>query len=46
MQWFTEQQGLEWSFGTASHRFNTKGRCPACEGQDVGRPKKRKYVDI
>jgi hypothetical protein len=46
MQWFIEQQGLGGSFGSPNHRVYPRKGCPGCEGQEVGRPKKRKYVDI
>ncbi|KAJ6129140.1 Patatin-like serine hydrolase [Penicillium capsulatum] len=46
MQWFTEQQGLEWSFGTSNHQQLPKPTCHVCEGWESGRSKKRKYADI
>jgi hypothetical protein len=46
IQWFTEQQGLDWSFGSLDHKLNPERGCPLCEGQQHGRPRKRKYADI
>lgn len=47
MQWFTEQQGLDWSFGSSNHPSNSSQRaCPRCEGQQAGKPRKRKHGDI
>ncbi|EKV15737.1 Patatin-like serine hydrolase, putative [Penicillium digitatum PHI26] len=47
IQWFAEQQGLEWSFGSLDHRVDSSRRgCPMCEGQQAGRLRKRKHADI
>lgn len=46
IKWFTEQQGLDWSFGSRDHRSSSREGCPACEGQQAGKPRKRKYTDI
>jgi hypothetical protein len=46
MQWFTEQQGLEWSFGSSNHSSVSKRNCPGCDERVLGGSKKRKYIDI
>ena len=46
MQWFIEQQGIDGNFGSPNHRVHPILGCFVCEGQDAGRPKKRKHIDI
>ncbi|CAG8074119.1 unnamed protein product [Penicillium olsonii] len=46
IQWFIEQQRLEWSFGSLDHSFQSQSGCAACEGHQAGRRRKRKYADI
>ncbi|KAJ5178966.1 hypothetical protein N7492_002176 [Penicillium capsulatum] len=46
MQWFVEQQGIDRVFGSPDHKAISAGGCPFCDGQDSGRPRKRKYIDI
>jgi hypothetical protein len=46
MQWFAEQQGLNWSFGHSNHCSFVKQECVVCEARGVAGVRKRKYTDI